>query len=54
MFDEFLSTVEQLIRKAPTAWLLPVCETLRSLPADANSDLFSRDYLRPLTQMRRS
>ena len=38
MFDDFLTTVEQLIRKAPTTWLISACETLRSLPADANPE----------------
>ena len=38
MFDDFLTTVEQLIRKAPTAWLISACKTLRSLPADANAE----------------
>ena len=39
MFDDFLTTVEQLIRKAPSAWLIPACNTLRSLPADANVEV---------------
>jgi phosphatidylserine/phosphatidylglycerophosphate/cardiolipin synthase-like enzyme len=38
MFDDFLITIEQLIRKAPTSWLIPVCNTLRSLPADVNAE----------------
>ncbi len=38
MFDDLLTTVEQLIRKAPTAWLISACKTLRSLPADANAE----------------
>jgi len=38
MFDDFLITLEQLIRKAPTAWLISACTTLRSLPADANAE----------------
>ena len=38
MFDDFLTTVEQLICKAPTTWLISACKTLRSLPADANAE----------------
>lgn len=38
MLDDFLITVEQLIRKAPTVWLISACKTLRSLPADGNAE----------------
>ena len=38
MFDDFLTNVEHLIRKAPTAWLISACKTLLSLPADATAE----------------
>ncbi len=38
MSDDFVTAVENLIRKAPTAWLISACDTLRSLPATANAE----------------
>lgn len=36
MQENFIVTVENLIRKAPVAWLATACEVLRSLPPTAN------------------
>lgn len=39
MSDEFISAVENLVRKAPAAWLESACAALRSQPATATSSL---------------
>ena len=38
MNDNFLATVEHLIHKAPTAWLVLACDALRRLPATAHAE----------------
>lgn len=36
MTEDFVTTVEHLVRKSPKAWLTLACNTLRSLPANTN------------------
>jgi len=38
MNDDFLATVEHLIHKAPTPWLMLACDALRRLPATAHPE----------------
>ena len=38
MTDNFIVTVEKLIRKAPTEWLALACEALRRVPASADAE----------------
>lgn len=38
MQDEFIITVEDLVRKTPAAWLTAACEALRSFPATATPE----------------
>lgn len=38
MSKDFTIAVENLIRKAPTGWLVSTCEALRGLPATANAE----------------
>ena len=38
MVDEFPIAIENLIRRAPAAWLASACETLRRFPSAASLD----------------